>query len=160
MDIYARLHELGLTLPPPPAPGGIYAPTITFDKNLCYISGCGPAEAVYMKYGKLGQELSLEEGQWAARSTMLNMLAVLHRDLGDLNRVGKWVKLLGFVACTPTFYSQPAVINGASQLLLDLFGEKLGKPARSAIGVAALPTNIPVEIEGLIELNEYMVDMG
>ncbi len=160
MDIYARLHELGITLPQPPAPGGIYTPCITFNHNMCYLSGVGPAVSVWNKPGKLGQELTIPEGQAAARAAALNMLAVLHRDLGDLNRIEKWVKVLGFVASAPTFYDQPATMNGFSQLILDVFGEKAGKPARSAIGAPCLPTGIAVEVEALVELNDYDVDLG
>lgn len=160
MDVYARLNELGIKLPQPPAAGGVYTPVMVFDHNLAYLSGCGPANEVCMLRGKLGSELTVEQGKEAARAVALNMLAVLHQQLGDLNRVEKIVKVLGFVSSAPDFYQQPQVMNGASELFVQIGGEEKGKAARSAIGVAALPENIPVEIEALIELNEYMLDFG
>ena len=155
MDVYERLEELGIELPEPPPPGGIYTPVIEFDGNLVYTSGVGPTDATGAAVftGKLGEGLSVEQGQEAARLTALNLLGLLHARLGDLRRIKKIVKLLGFVASADDFYAQPQVMNGASQLLLDVFGESAGKPARSAIGVNVLPINIPVEIELVIELN-------
>ena len=154
MDIYARLNELGIELPTPPSPMGIYTPVLEFGDKFVYTSGMGPTgeDGVPKFTGKLGSELTLEEGQQAARLTAINLLAALHRDLGDLNCIKRFVKVLGFVAGTGDFYDQPKTINGASQLFLDVFGEAIGKPARSAIGVNALPGNIPVEIELLLEL--------
>ena len=151
-DIYDRLKELQITLPKPPPPAGIYNQCREFGANMAYTSGCGPSVNGEAKFqGKLG-DLSIEEGQAAARSCALNVLAVLHRDLGDLNRIKRFVKCLTFVASTNDFHSQPTVANGASSLLIEIFGEEKGKPARSAIGVNVLPGNIPVEIEYLIEL--------
>ena len=152
MDIYRKLEELNITLPIAPTPAGLYTQVLPFGDKLCYMSGCGSTSETCQLMGKLGAELTLEQGQAAARSTAINMLAVLHRDLGDLNRIKRWVKVLGFVSSDPTFYEQPAVMNGASQLILDVFGEGVGRPARSAIGAPCLPGNIPVEIEALIEL--------
>jgi enamine deaminase RidA (YjgF/YER057c/UK114 family) len=153
-NVYDRLKELNLTLPEPPQKAGVYTQCVEFDGNLAYVSGCGPNLNGVEKFkGKLG-ELSLEEGQEAAKCCALNVLAILHRDLGDLNRIKKFVKSLTFVASTNDFYSQPKVANGASNLLVDVLGEERGRPARSAIGVNVLPGNIPVEIEYLIELNE------
>ena len=152
MDIYQKLKAMGLELPQPPAAGGIYTPVLPFAGKLCYMSGCGPAAELWDKRGKLGCELTIEEGQQAARAAALNLLSVLHRDLGDLNRIKRWVKVLGFVAGTADFYDQPAVMNGASALICELFGDERGKPARSAIGAPSLPGNIAVEIEALIEL--------
>ncbi len=154
MDVYERLKELGIELPIAPPPGGLYAPIKYFGDNLIYTSGVGPTDnsgaAVYS--GKVGSDLNLEEGQAAARLATINLLSVLHAQLGDLNRIKQIVKQLGFVACTPDFYQQPAVMNGSTKLLMDVFGDPAGRPARSAIAVNVLPGNIPVEIELLIEL--------
>jgi len=156
MDVYARLKELGIELPPPPPPGGLYSPIKLFGTNMVYTSGVGPTapdgSAVYS--GKVGAELTLEQGQEAARLATLNLLSVLHHQLGDLNRIKQIVKQLGFVACSADFYKQPAVMNGSTQLLMDVFGDPEGRPARSAIATNVLPGNIPVEIELLIELKD------
>ncbi|MBR6029776.1 MAG: RidA family protein [Clostridia bacterium] len=148
MNVYDTLKKLNLTLPKAPEKGGVYSPCVRFDGNLLYVSGCGCVigEPVL---GKLGADLTIEQGQEQARNCALNILAVLERETGDLNRITKCVKLLAFVAGTDTFYQQPQVANGASTLLVELFGEA---PARSAIGVNALPGNIPVEIEGIFEM--------
>lgn len=151
MDVYARLKEMDLTLPQAPPKGGVYSPTKQFGGNLVYVSGCGPVLGAPVA-GKLGREFSVEQGADHARACMLNVLAVLQAGIGDLNRVKSCVKLLVFVAGTDDFYSQPQVANGASGLLVQLFGEERGAPSRSAIGVNALPGNIPVEVEGLFEL--------
>ncbi|MGM9542355.1 MAG: RidA family protein [Candidatus Limivicinus sp.] len=156
MDIYERLRELNIELPPAPPPGGLYAPVKFFGDKLIYTSGVGPTDTtgspVYV--GKVGAELTLEEGQAAARLATINLLSVLHAQLGDLNRIKQIVKQLGFVACTPDFYQQPAVMNGSTQLLMQVLGDPAGRPARSAIATNVLPGNIPVEIELLIELND------
>ena len=151
MDVYEKLKELCLKLPPAPAKGGVYSPCKRFGENLIYISGCGPAINGKSALGKLGAEISLEEGQRCARDCMLNVLAVLEAEVGDLNRVAQPVKILTFVAGTDSFYSQPQVANGGSELLQALFGDV---PSRSAIGVNALPGNIPVETEALFELKK------
>ena len=151
-NVYDKLKELNITLPEPPQRAGLYTQCLEFGKNLVYISGCGPAlNGVDKILGKLGK-LSIEEGQEAAKYCALNALAVMHRDLGDLNRIKGFVKSLTFVASENDFYEQPKVANGASALLIDLFGVGRGQPARSAIGVNVLPGNIPVEIEYLVEL--------
>lgn len=153
MDVYKRLEELNIVLPQAPAKGGVYMPVKEFGNGLAYLSGCGPQnESEPSKNGKLGKELTLEEGQQAARNCVLNLLAVLHANIGDLNRVKRFVKVLAFVQSADDFYDQPQVVNGGSGLLLELFGEEAGCAARSAIGVNALPGNIPVEIEALVEL--------
>ena len=153
-DVYARLRELNLELPAPPAIGGLYTPVMPFAENLLYLSGVGPNIPGRTHYsGKVGKDLTIGEGQDAAKAAALNLLANLHAAIGDLNRVKKIVKVLGFVNCGPDFYDQPQVINGASALLIDLFGEP-GRAARSAVGMIALPTNIPVEIEALVELEK------
>lgn len=151
MDVYAKLKELNLTLPKAPAKGGVYSPTKRFDGNLIYVSGCGPVIDTPIA-GKLGREFTMEQGQAFARNSILNVLAVLEEAVGDLNRVKNCVKVLVLVAGTDEFYQQPQVANGASGLLVALFGEDRGAPSRSAIGVNALPGNIPVEIEGIFEV--------
>jgi len=151
MDVYAKLKELNLTLPKAPAKGGVYSPTKAFGQNLIYVSGCGPSIGSPVA-GKLGRDFTMEEGQLFARDSILNVLAVLEVAIGDLNRVKNCVKILVLVAGTDDFYLQPQVANGASGLLVELFGEEKGAPSRSAIGVNALPGNIPVEIEGIFEI--------
>ena len=151
-DVYAKLKELKITLPSPPPKGGIYTPVTEFGNKLLYCSGCGPdlGNGNTVK-GKLGKELSLEEGQKAAYNCMLNLLANLEEKLGGLNKIKKFVKVLAFVNSTDDFEKQPQVVNGGSELLFKLFGEKVGLPARSAIGVNALPGGIACEIEMLVE---------
>lgn len=147
-----RLRELGLSLPQPPAKGGLYAPAKRFGDNLVYISGCGPSLDGTPVTGKLGAEVTEEQGYVYARNTMLNVLAVLKREIGDLDLVKSAVKVTCFVASTPDFYQQPQVANGGTQLLTDLFGEEAGAPSRSAIGMSVLPGNMPVETEAIFEL--------
>lgn len=152
MDVYQNLEKLGLKLPPPPPRGGLYTPCRRFGESLYYISGCGPAIGSHNYIGKLGGGISLEEGQKAARDSMLNVLSVLQAEIGDLNRVKQAVKILTFVSSTPDFLEQPLVANGGSELLKELFGEEAGIPARSAIGVSVLPGNIAVETEAIFEV--------
>ncbi|GHV70102.1 LysR family transcriptional regulator [Spirochaetia bacterium] len=151
MDVYEKIKELGISIPKPPAKGGVYSPAKAFGQGLVYVSGCGPLIGEPVK-GKLGKEFSIEEGQIFARNCMLNVLAVLEANIGDLNRVKNCVKILTLVASAEDFYDQPAVANGGSQLLIDIFGAEKGAPARSAIGANALPGNIPVETEALFEI--------
>lgn len=150
-QIEARLKELGVVLPEPPSPAAVYVPAITFG-NYVYTSGndCR-IDGKFMYEGKLGKDLTIEQGQEASRQTMINLLAVLKNHLGDLDRIKQIVKLLAFVNSAPGFVEQPYVINGASEFLEEVFGEK-GKHARSAIGTSELPFNIPVEIEMIVEI--------
>ncbi|MHB1652610.1 MAG: RidA family protein [Desulfitobacteriaceae bacterium] len=151
MDVYARLKELNLELPVSQQKGGVYAKTKKVG-NLVYTSGAGPTiGGMVLKQGKLGLDLTVEEGQELARVAILNVLSMLHEAIGDLNRIVQVVKVLGFVNSGAGFTDQPKVMNGASQLLVDLFGEK-GEHARSAIGVSELPRNFPVEIEIIVEI--------
>lgn len=153
MDVSKRLEDLNIELGESPAKGGIYDPCRFFSDKLAYISGCGPqVNGVCAATGKVGKDLTLEEGQEAAKKAVLNMLAVINDKAGGLDKVKKIVKLLGFVASADGFYEQPQVIDAASQLLIDIFGQEAGCAARSAIGVNTLPSNIPVEIEALVEL--------
>ena len=151
MDVYEKLKELGLELPPPPPLGGIYKPVKQVGSML-YVSGQGPTkDGVPQITGKVGAERTIDEGKSAARLCALNALSVLHNYLGDLNKIKSTVKLLAFVASAPGFNRQPEVINEASQLLLDLFGPERGLGARSAIGTNELPGGITVEIEFIFE---------
>lgn len=155
MNIYDVLKEKGITLPAPPPKGGVYTPVQEFGANLLYCSGCGPDLGNGNNIiGKLGDTLTLEEGQQAAYNCVLNLLSNLDAKTGDLNRIKRFVKVLAFVNSADTFSEQPQVVNGGSNLLLDIFGEEAGCPARTAIGTNALPGNIACEIEVLVELKE------
>ena len=148
------LKKYNLVMPNPPAKGGIYEPVKEFGSNFCYVSGCVCTFNGELKFaGKLGREISLEQGQEAARYCALNILANLKARYGSLDKIKRLVKLLVFVACTDDFYQQPLVANGASQFFVDIFGEEIGCAARAAIGTNVLPRNAPVEIEVLVELN-------
>ena len=154
MDVNKKLQEAGITLPPPAPRQGLYNTAVTCDQHLLYTSGFGPNnEGLPYFEGKLGKEYSVEDGQLAARQCILNLLSFIQQEAGDLNRIKRIVKMLVFVSSADGFYRQPEVANGASELLVDLFGESVGLSARSAIGVYVLPGNIPVEIELLVELN-------
>ncbi|MGN0741550.1 MAG: RidA family protein [Candidatus Fimadaptatus sp.] len=151
MDVNEIMKQKNITLPEPPPKGGVYAPCRIVG-DLAFISGCGCIIGDMTAAGKLGRDYTLEQGQEFARNSMLNVLAVLKREIGDLNRVRSVVKLLVFVASDDEFYQQPQVANGASALLGELFGQEMGIPARSAIGVNVLPGNLPVEIEAIFEI--------
>ena len=148
-----RLHELGHVLPPAPKSVANYVGSVQTG-NLLFLSGKGPDLAGGRQWrGKLGAELTTEEGYTAARDTMLNLLAVVHEDIGALSRIRRIVKVLGMVNSAPDFTDQPKVINGASDLLVEIFGDR-GRHARSAVGMASLPGGIPVEIEMIVELGD------
>jgi enamine deaminase RidA (YjgF/YER057c/UK114 family) len=152
-QIEKRLQELGITLPPSPEPRFTYIPC-TQTGNLIYLSGqdCR-INGELMYTGKLGSDLTIEQGQEAARQTIINCLAVMKGYLGDLDRVVKIVKLLGLVNSAPGFADQPYVMNGASDLLVAVFGD-YGRHARSAIGTNELPFHTPVEIEIIAEIQD------
>ncbi len=151
MQIAKRLEELGITLPEPSLPVASYVPAVQTG-NLVFVSGQGPvAEGKPVYTGRLGAELDVAHGQQAARLAALNCIAQLKAHLGSLDHVRRIVKVLGFVASTDTFEQQPLVMNGASDLLEQVFGER-GKHARSAIGTNKLPSNIPVEVELIAEV--------
>ncbi|MFV0502378.1 MAG: RidA family protein [Lachnospirales bacterium] len=150
MDVYKKIEELGIVLPPAPPKGGVYSPAKEFGKNLIYISGCGPIINEPLA-GRIGKDFTLEEGQQFAKQSTLNVLSVLQDAIGDLNKVKQVVKILVLVNSSNDFYDQPMVANGSSTLLKEIFGDN-GLPTRSAIGVNVLPGNIPVEIEGIFEL--------
>jgi enamine deaminase RidA (YjgF/YER057c/UK114 family) len=152
MDVYKRIEELGYTLPPAAPKGGIYKPVKQVG-NLLYISGQGATRnGEPVVSGKLGSDRTIEEGQEAARICTLNALSALDEYLGDLNKIKSVVKILAFVASAPGFNSSPKVVDGASKLLMDVFGEDRGVGARSAISTNELPGNISVEIEYIFEI--------
>jgi enamine deaminase RidA (YjgF/YER057c/UK114 family) len=147
----ARLKELNITLPSPPQPVANYVNGVR-SGNLIFLAGKGPKRADGSEMtGKLGVDITIEQGYEGARLTAINQLAVLKTMLGDLNKVKRIVKVLGMVNSDPTFIEQPKVINGFSDLMVDVFGEK-GKHARAAIGVASLPRAQAVEIELVVEV--------
>lgn len=150
-DAEARLRELGLELPDVPAPGGAYVPA-TRAGTLVFTAGQLPFEEGELhKTGKVGDAVSVEEARQAARLCALNAIAAAAAEAGGLNNLRRIVKVTGFVASAPDFNDQPQVINGASELIGEIFGED-GLHARSAIGVAELPLDAPVEVELIAEL--------
>jgi enamine deaminase RidA (YjgF/YER057c/UK114 family) len=151
--IELRLKELGITLPAAPKPAASYLPAITIG-DLVYTSGndCR-LDGKLMYEGKLGTDLTIEQGQQAARQTAINLLSVLKEHLGDLDRITQIVKVLGFVNSAPGFDQQPYVINGASDFFEQVFGEK-GRHARSALGTSELPFKTPVEIEMIVKIGD------
>jgi enamine deaminase RidA (YjgF/YER057c/UK114 family) len=150
-DTDLRIIELGLILPPAPKPVGVYKPVLVVDKFL-YVSGQGPVQAdgTLMK-GRLGADLDMEHGKQAARQVGLTMLSTIKTHFGELKKIKRIVKVLGMVNSTPEFESHPAVINGFSELMSDVFGPENGVAVRSAVGMT-LPMNIAVEIEAMFEL--------
>lgn len=156
--IEARLHALGLVLPAPvQLPPGVRLPFefVRVVGSRALISGHGPQNpdgSIAAPRGKVGREVSFDEGYAAARLAALSMLASLERALGDLDRIVAWTRLFGMVNSAPGFNRQPGVVNGGSDLILELFGPEVGAHSRSAVGMAELPFDIPVEIEGEVEL--------
>lgn len=151
MTAERKLKELGLTLPQPPNPVANYVPTVKMG-NLLFVSGHGPFNDGKTKMsGKVGKDLTVEDGYQTARNVALNCLASVKNAIGDLDKVKKVVKVLGMVNSTEDFKDQPKVVNGCSDLLVAVFGES-GKHARSAVGMQALPNQIPVEIEMILEV--------
>jgi len=151
MGADARLKELGITLPEPAKPIANYIPSVRVG-NLLFLAGHGPLrDGKVTARGKLGKDLSVEEGYKVAREVGLNLLASARAALGSLDRVKRVVKVLGMVASAEGFTDQPKVINGFSDLMVELFGEN-GRHARSAVGMAELPMGIPVEIEMILEV--------
>jgi len=145
------IKELGLVLPPAPNPAGIFKPVLV-SGNLLYVSGQLPVQADgSLIIGKVGSDLTLEEGQMAARQVGLTMISVIKEYFGDLNRIFRLIKTLGMVNCLPDFYAQPAVINGFSGLMAEIFGNENGTGVRSAVGMT-LPLNVAVEVESIFEL--------
>ena len=147
----AQVTALGLVLPAPPKPVATYIPVVR-SGNLLFLSGMIPLrDGTLTVAGKLGKDISVEQGYEAAKICVLNALAVIRQHLGTLDRVKQVVKLVGYVASAEGFVQQPAVINGASDLLVKIFGDA-GRHARVAVGAAALPLNAPVEIELIVQV--------
>ena len=152
-DAETKLKEKGIVLTTPSSPVANYVNAVRVG-NLLYLAGKGPQKADNtFVTGKVGRDLTIEQGYEAARITAINHLAVLKNELGSLNKVKRIVKVLGMVNCTEDFKDQPKVINGYSDLMVEIFGDK-GKHARSAVGMYALPFNMAVEIEVIVEIEE------
>ena len=154
-DVEARIKELGIELAEPAMPPNVKIVSAVRTGDLIYLSGNGPLAAPGRKpyTGKVGIDLSVAEGYAAARSTGINLLAVLKREIGDLNNVVRIVKALGMVNAGPDFTEHPQVINGFSELMIQVFGER-GQHARSAIGVASLPWNLACEVEMIVQVKK------
>ncbi|MCS7015105.1 MAG: RidA family protein [Gemmatales bacterium] len=153
MNPEKRLQELHLTLPPPPKPVAVYKPAVLVG-NILYVSGHGPLtpEGKIGICGKVGADLTLEQGYQAARQVGLAILSTVRNTLGSLDKVKRLVKTLGMVNSTPDFRDHPKVINGFSELMAEVFGQEAGIGARSAVGMGSLPNNIAVEIECIFEV--------
>ncbi len=150
MSVAARLSELGIELPAVAVPAGAYVPAV-ISGNLVFTAGQIPlVDGKLMATGKVGQEIDVDFAREIARRCALNAVAAVQSAIGDLDRVKKVVKVVGFVSSDPSFTAQPQVINGASELLEQIFGE-VGIHARSAVGVAVLPLDAPVEVELIVE---------
>lgn len=148
-----RFEQLGLNLPPAPAPLGVYKPCLIDGKHL-YLSGHGPVnDDKSLIIGRIGTEMSQEDGKLAARQVGLTMLSTIKANLGSLNKVKRVIKVLGMVNCSPDFEKHPYIINGCSELFAEVWGPEHGVGVRSAVGFGSLPDNIPVEIEALFELH-------
>jgi enamine deaminase RidA (YjgF/YER057c/UK114 family) len=152
-DAETRLKAKGIVVTPPGKPVANYVNAVRVG-NLLYLAGKGPTKPDGSNItGKVGKDLSIEQGYEAAKLTAINHLAVLKAELGSLNKVKRIVKVLGMVNCTEDFKDQPKVINGYSDLMVEIFGDK-GKHARSAVGMYALPMNIAVEVEVIVEIED------
>jgi enamine deaminase RidA (YjgF/YER057c/UK114 family) len=153
MSAEENLKTLGIDLPEPPSPIGAYLPTVR-SANLLFVSGVLPmVDGRLLFKGRLGLELGIDEGYEAAGVACLNALAIIKKELGSLDKVKRIVKVTGYVASSSGFHDQPKAVNGASELLLKVFGEK-GKHARAAVGCVSLPGDSPVEIEMVVEVEE------
>lgn len=155
MSAEQQFAKLGLTLPPAPAPKGVYKPCLIVDNRWLYVSGHGTVQddgSLIM--GRIGEDMDMEEGKLAARQVGLTILSTIKANLGSLNRIKRVVKILGMVNCTPEFERHPYIINGCSELFAAIWGEENGIGVRSAVGMGSLPDNIPVEIEAMFELTD------
>lgn len=147
-----RFEQLGLILPPAPKPIGVYKPFLIVDK-VAFVSGHGTVKADgTLIIGKIGKELTQEQGKEAAQQVGLAILATLKKNLGSFNKIKRVIKTLGMVNCVPEFEKHPFIINGCSELFAKVWGEDSGVGVRSAVGMGSLPDNIPVEIEAMFEL--------
>jgi enamine deaminase RidA (YjgF/YER057c/UK114 family) len=150
-----QFKKSGLTLPPAPKPLGLYKPALLVDGKYLYLSGHCPVQndGTLIK-GRIGRDMSADEGKLAARQAGLTMLSTIQSYLGSLNKVKRVIKILGMVNCTPDFERHPYIINGCSELFAAVWGDDNGVGARSAVGFGSLPDNIPVEIEAIFEVDE------
>ena len=152
MNADEQFEKTGLNLPPAPEPKGLYKPCLIDGKHL-YLSGHGPfRDDSSLIKGRIGINLTKEEGKLAARQVGLAMLSTIKHNLGSLNRIKRVIKVLGMVNCVPEFEQHPYIINGCSELFASIWGSDNGVGVRSAVGFGSLPENIPVEIEALFEL--------
>jgi len=148
-----EFEKLKLTLPPAPKPLGVYKPFLVVG-NLVYVSGHGTVlEDGSLIIGRIGKDLSIDEGKMAARQVGLTILSTLKQNLGSLNKIKRVIKVLGMVNCTPEFERHPFIINGCSELFASVWGDENGVGVRSSVGMGSLPDNIPVEIEAVFELS-------
>lgn len=154
MTVEKRIEELGIQLSEGSTPVANYV-SVNRVGNMLYLSGAGGfgPDGKPLYAGKLGQDVTVEQGYESARLAAIALISNIKREIGDLDKVVKIVKLLGFVACASDFDQQPKVINGASDLFVDVFGDK-GRHARSAVGTNALPMNLPVEVEAIVQITE------
>jgi enamine deaminase RidA (YjgF/YER057c/UK114 family) len=151
MTVTETLAQMGIALDAPPSPQGAYVPLVRTG-DLIFVSGTLPlVNGAIPTTGTVGNDVSLEEGEAAARICMTNMFARLHTDLGGIDSITQWIKLTGFIASAPGFIQQPQVMNAASNLVQEVFGNA-GRHSRSAVGVAALPLGAPVEIEAILRV--------
>jgi enamine deaminase RidA (YjgF/YER057c/UK114 family) len=147
-----RFEKLNLSLPPAPSPAGVYKPCLVDGKYL-YVSGHGPVRAdKSLVTGRVGEELTMEEGKLAAKQVGLTILSTIKKNMGSFDKIKKVIKVLGMVNCTPDFERHPYIINGCSELFAAVWGEENGIGVRSAVGFGSLPDNIPVEIEAMFEM--------
>lgn len=157
MDNESRFLALDLVLPPAPEPKGVYTPMLR-EGRLIYVSGHLPVNSDgTLQQGKIGKDIDQESGKLAARQVGLTILATLIAGLGSLNRIKRVIKVFGMVNATTDFEKQPYIINGCSELFVDIFGRGNGIGVRSAVGVGSLPENVPVEIEAIFELNDEII---
>lgn len=148
----AKLIKLDIKLPPAPKPKGVYKPLL-IERNFVYVSGHGPVSLDNdLLKGRVGSEVDKEQGKLAARQAGLAILSTLKSNLGSLNKIKRLIKIFGMVNCSHDFEAHPYVINGCSELFVDIFGKENGVGVRSAVGMGSLPDNISVEIEAIFEL--------
>ncbi len=148
----ARLRELGIELPPVATPVATYVPAVRVG-DMLYVSGHGPRRPDGSPWtGVVGRDIDIEEGRAAARAVGIRVLGTVRHELGSLDRVVRVVKVLGMVNCAPDFTRQPQVVNGFSDLMVEVFGKEAGTAARSAVGVGSLPGGIPIEVEAIFQV--------
>lgn len=148
-----QFEKTGLSLPPAPKPLGVYKPSLVVEGKYLYLSGHGPVkEDGSLIKGRIGRDITPDEGKLAARQVGLTMLSTIKTGLGSLNRIKRVIKVLGMVNCVPEFERHPFIINGCSELFAAVWGDDRGVGTRSAVGFGSLPDNIPVEIEAIFEL--------